>query len=164
MIRVFISHKREDSELASHLATKINGYRDCQAYVDVLDARLGLDGDDLGDYFRKVISDCTHLMAVISGRTVASWWVPFEIGIATEKQYPLSTFASAQVSLPDYLQKWPYLRSDADVDKYLRVAVDVGTNVLRKNILTEDMRTASFAQRASYAKLFHSTLKRELGQ
>src|SRR5208282_522680 len=164
MIRVFISHKREDSESAGRLATKIDGYRDCRAYVDVLDARLALNGDDLGEYFRRVISDCTHLMAVISERTAASWWVPFEIGIATEKQYPLSTFSSTRASLPDYLQKWPYLVSEADVEKYLQVAVNVGNNVLRKNILTEDMRTASSSDRASYAKSFHSILKRELGQ
>jgi hypothetical protein len=164
MIRVFISHKKEDSDVAAKLAGLIGEHKDCRAYVDLLDAQLAMNGDDLGNYFRKMISDCTHLMAVVSGTTAASWWVPFEIGIATEKQYPLSTFTSTRALLPEYLHKWPYLFSDADVRKYLQVAVTVGSSVLRKNILTEDMKTASVSERASYTRLFHATLKRELGQ
>jgi len=164
MIRVFVSHKREDSEVAGRLARQIDGHLNCKAYLDLLDGQLAMNGDDLGEYFRRVISDCSHLMAVISERTAASWWAPFPIRIVTEQQYPLSTFTSPSASLPDYLRKWPYLLSVADVEKYLQIAVNVGNSVLRKSILTEDMRTASFSDRASYARSFHATLKRELRQ
>jgi hypothetical protein len=54
----------------------------------------------------------------VSEATRTSWWVPWEIGIASEKDFPLATFAGGTTNLPEYLKKWPYLRSDSDLDLY----------------------------------------------
>lgn len=50
------------------------------------------------------------------------------IGIATEKAYPLATYAGGTTTVPEYLRKWPYLRSLTDLDLYAaasKTAADV---------------------------------------
>ena len=50
------------------------------------------------------------------------------IGIATEKAYPLATYAGGTTTGPEYLRKWPYLRSLTDLDLYAaasKTAADV---------------------------------------
>ncbi|MGY4350263.1 hypothetical protein ACVWXM_006756 [Bradyrhizobium sp. GM7.3] len=71
--KAFISHKKEDAEQA---AFKGNGLF---VYLDVIDIQLGKTGPDLADYIRGQLDQCTQLLAVISARTQASWWVPWEI-------------------------------------------------------------------------------------
>lgn len=89
MTKIFISHKKEDSDQANTIAFQLrrNGV---DVYLDVLDPRLQDGGEELSNYLQDRLSQCTHLLAVLSYNTRLSWWVPFEIGIATEKQYPIS--------------------------------------------------------------------------
>ena len=110
-MRIFISHQQRDSDAATRLVSILAKHRDVTTYVDVLDSHLNGDGDGLAEYLRNEIGKGTHLMAVISENTRYSWWVPFEIGIATEKRLPLSTLALGitPTSLPSYLAKWPVL-------------------------------------------------------
>jgi len=158
MIRVFISHKREDSEDAVVVASVLKRHG-VSTYIDVLDPHLSHAGDDLGDYFREILSRCSHLMAVVSENTKLSWWVPFEIGIATEKQYPIATYAIGACSLPSYLKKWPYLRSLSDLTTYVKVAS--GT---KRHILAEGIEKIAASRRAEYSREFHRQLKAVLGQ
>ena len=111
MMKVFVSHKKEDKEIAGVVAARLekNG---AQVYLDVFDPDTYSAGDDLADYLRAKLDLCTDLMAVVSGKTKESWWVPWEIGVATEKEYPLSTFAGENCEIPAYLKKWPYLNCD----------------------------------------------------
>ena len=160
LIRVFISHKKEDSYEAKQIEKYLQKYKDVLCYLDILDsALLSNSGDDLGEYFREKLSECTHLMAIISENTKLSWWVPFEIGIATEKQYPISTFAIQKVILPGYLKKWPYLQSYDDLDKYIRIALDTHPHILR-----EGLQKMAATKRGLYTRTFHENLKRALGQ
>ena len=46
-------------------------------------------------------------MALVSSTTAESWWVPFEIGVATDKERRITSFALAAVKLPDFLTVWP---------------------------------------------------------
>lgn len=115
---VFISHKREDEVIAKAVAKRLYtlgfGY-----YLDVVDVHLGLDGVDLANYLRGKLSECDALLAVVSESTKNSQWVPWEIGVATEKNYPLSTYLSDQSQIPEFLRKWPVLRSLDDVSQFV---------------------------------------------
>ncbi len=160
LINVFISHKKEDSNHAKEIANYLRYFDEVSCYLDILDPVLNsFEGDDLGEYFREKLGGCTHLMAILSDETKESWWVPFEIGIATEKQYPIVTFAVEDVNLPLFLKKWPYLRKLDDLQQYFDVAY--GT---QRHILMEGLEKIASSRRGLYARAFHKNLKEALGQ
>jgi hypothetical protein len=105
-IKVFISHKKEDAEQAAAVAAHLTA-DGLSVYLDVIDGQLGKSGPDLADYIRAQLDNCTQLLAVISSQTQASWWVPWEIGVATEKERFLASFVSGNATVPEYLAKWP---------------------------------------------------------
>ena len=156
-MKVFLSHKQQDEPIAAAIAHRLRTQHDVDCYLDVFDPHASKAGDALGDYIRYRLGQCSDLMAVVSDRTKESWWVPWEIGVATEKDHPISTFAGDQCELPTYLKKWPYLRTMRDVDVY------VGT---RRKVDRERYRKKSYGQPIfeSYAKQFHRDLKAVLGQ
>ncbi len=121
-MKIFISHKRDDSGAAEAIARRLRGWHSIESYLDVIDTHLAKAGEDLGKYLRQELGKCSHLLAVVSTATKGSWWVPWEIGVASEKDYPLATYAHGPCELPDYLRKWPYLKSDSDLDKYAEAA------------------------------------------
>ncbi len=168
MTKVFISHKSEDERIAMWIFATLKG-RSVDAYIDKLDPLVNAaKGEELGEYFRRQLQQCTHLMAVVSEKTKLSWWVPFEIGIATEREYPLATFADQgdnfrsypslyrpNFDLPDYLKKWPYLQTITDLDSYIRVL---------RTMQTVAEFSESVGQRRSYTKDFYISLRGYLGQ
>lgn len=102
---------------------------------------------------------CDQLMAVVSQATKGSWWVPWEIGIATERDYPIATYAGDRTALPEYLKKWPYLQSDQDLDIYAKIAKQAHeTYTNNKRALTEQVA------RKSARRLFNRMLRDRLGQ
>jgi hypothetical protein len=117
-MKIFISHQQADSQQALVISRRLKSRHDIDSYLDVIDPAVGTTGDDLADHVRKELANCSQLLAVVSEATRTSWWVPWEIGIACEKDFPLATFADATTSLPEYLKKWPYLRTESDVDLY----------------------------------------------
>ena len=46
------------------------------------------------DHIRENLNTCTDIIVVMSEATKESWWVPFEIGMATEKRYANSELFS----------------------------------------------------------------------
>lgn len=158
-MKVFVSHKKEDEQLAARVAERLRLNRS-QVYLDVIDPDRYKAGDDLADYLRQQLEGCTDLMAVVSATTKLSWWVPWEIGVATEKEYPLSTFAGPGCEVPEYLKKWPYLRRLEDIDTYVRVSMEARRLIVERYSRT---KTAS-QQRPLFVRHFHSNLKQALGQ
>lgn len=156
--RVFLSHKREDSVLAAGVARKLEA-GGLLVYLDLIDNNIDKDGPDLADYLRAQLGACTQLLAVISRATTTSWWVPWEIGVATEKERFLASFVAGDATVPDYLRKWPYLRTEADLQIYVQKSKAAQT-------LVEDRRsrghTAS-AQTTGFRE-FHRSLKAALRQ
>ena len=158
-IRVFVSHKQEDSATATEIAGRLqmNGLA---FYLDVVDALEIKDGPDLGDYLRQQLGRCTQLLAIVSHATQQSWWVPWEIGVASEKEYPLATYLISPSAIPSYLRKWPYLQSLADVDSYCDVSKKVDQTLnesVTRGVTVEAARHDSF-------RSFHRMLKSELRQ
>lgn len=160
-LRLFISHQRADSSVASMAAAEFKRHGH-DVYVDVLDPELDRGREELTDYFCDKIEWATHLLAIVSRATKQSWWVPFEIGIATEKERPLATLALGVPSndLPDYLRKWPYLADWSDVDQYLLVAQSVRPLLLEAAVT----RAATREQRAQYTREFYRQLRINLRQ
>ncbi len=116
---VFLSHKREDSQATAFIAHALS-LRGIRFYLDVFDPNLRTT-EDITKSLRENIHMCTHILAVVSEYTTSSWWVPFEIGVATEINRRVTTYELSAVNLPDYLTKWPILRSRADLDKFCDV-------------------------------------------
>jgi len=98
---VFISYQRADEARALVIKTKLDANR-VPSYLDVLDPS---QVESVTQKILKALHDCSHMIAIISVNTAKSWWVPFEIGVATERDARISTFRRDTVDLPDYLRK-----------------------------------------------------------
>ena len=150
---VFISHRSIDKaaalEIASYLRT-----RGIQSYVDVLDPQLQTT-EDITSMIVTRVRQCTHLMAVTSANTVSSWWVPFEIGVATDQDRRISTYTLEATNLPDYLKKWPVLKSKAHLDQFIDL-------YQRDRVVAFSESTA--ARTVTSADNFHQSLKSRIGQ
>lgn len=159
LAKVFISHQQRDSSQALAIASRLKSGHNIASYLDVVDNQLNRSGDDLGAHIRDELGKCTHLLAVVSDATPTSWWVPWEIGVATEKDYPLATYAVSTQTLPEYLKKWPYLRSLSDLDKY---AALTKTTLMERASLESNMSATAALHRST--RDFHINLRKALGQ
>src|SRR5689334_21855978 len=108
VIRVFLSHKREDAAIAIQIDQRLKA-RGIETFLDVLDdAPFNANSLDLTDYLRTQLATCSHLLAVVSTTTPRSWWVPFESALQRNGM-PSRPTPARNIELPDYLRKWPYL-------------------------------------------------------
>jgi|GEM_PF-549503 len=157
---VFISHKNTDSLLAARVAKRIerNGLG---TYLDVIDDALVKDGPDLADLLLERMSKCDQLIAVVSASTRDSWWVPWEIGVGSEKGFRMATYSEVLVSLPSYLEKWPDLHTDGDIDLYCSQSAKTDADIRRQftYILNESAR---IDVRKRGAQDFHKLLRTSL--
>lgn len=120
MVKVFLSHQSADSLLARRIERRLREHHGIDAYLDVIDPYVSGRGQDLALHIQTEMDKCTQLLAIVSDTTRYSQWVPWEIGVATEKDYPLATFSTGTSLPPEFLRKWPYLQSDTDLDAYAR--------------------------------------------
>ena len=157
-VKVFISHKLEDAGLAKLISDRLQNIHSIGTYLDLLDPTIGRNGEELAQYVRKKLASCTQLLAVISPLTKDSWWVPWEIGVASEKDYPLATYGGT-ATLPDFLKRWPVLRNEQHLDAYARASKGADSN----RVLLERTVTAS-AARKSTTQDFYRSLRNQIGQ
>ena len=164
-MRVFISHQRADTVRATQVAHHLQTVHGITSYLDVVDPKIGTQqGPELAEHVRKEMDACDSLLAVVSAETAKSQWVPWEIGIATEKDFPLATYADTQLPLPEFLQKWPYIRSQGDLDKYAR-AVKRMAGRSRSTVIAKSMSTESLKESMqATTKDFYRHLRAELGR
>lgn len=130
-MKVFISHKNCDSAIAEYIAHFLAQCNvDC--YLDLLDDITISGGRELTEHIRHELGDCTDIMVVLTENTILSWWVPFEIGIATEKGLPTVTYmpsfanVKTKIELPAYLSYWPCLRKTKDLAEYVLLRGNLG--------------------------------------
>ena len=102
-MRIFISHKLEDAATANLIAKELQEIK-VECYLDLLDNSITENGKALTDHIRANLNDCTDIIVVMSNITRFSQWVPFEVGMAAQKDMPTATFLKEDVSLPDFLQ------------------------------------------------------------
>ncbi len=158
-MKIFISHQRTDSALALGISSRLKLQHGIDSYLDVIDPETPGAGDDLADLIRARLGTCTQLLAVISQATRTSWWVPWEIGVASEKEYPLATYSGGGATPPEYLRKWPYLRSDMDLDHYA-----MASKTASRDFATKRTYLNESAARARSTKEFYRSLRGSLGQ
>lgn len=159
MIKVFLSHQSADSHACGIIAQRLKIYHDIDCYLDVIDPYMNRKGEDLAAHIQSEMSKCTQLLAVVSDATKASQWVPWEIGVATEKNYPLATYLAGTVTAPEFLRKWPYLRNSDDLDNYARASKAAERSYVQKR----DYYTEATAKSRSTSDFF-TTLRASLGQ
>lgn len=158
LIRVFISHQSADSALAGALSYRLKRLHDIDSYLDIIDPLIKR-GEDLADHIRSEMTKCTQLLAVVSPSTKASSWVPWEVGVATEKDFPLATYSDGGLAPPEFLQKWPYLRTHSDLDVYAE------TSKRAERVLIEKREGGSESNaRRTSTREFYNVLRSRLGQ
>lgn len=129
MMKVFISHKKED-ELRALLVKCTLDKKGVSSYLDVLDNEIANDGKALTDHIKANLNSCTDVIVVMTEATKKSWWVPFEIGMSAQKDMPTASFLSSDVELPDYLSYWPRLKNVKDINTYVDVRRSFESGIL----------------------------------
>ena len=159
-MKIFISHQKVDSILATNISDYLKENHQLDSYLDLIDPNVSQMGDQLGEYLRNEMGKCTQLMAVVSENTKGSWWVPWEIGVATEKDHPIATFAGDNAELPTYLKKWPYLKTYYDLDAYAKASIAAKNQFTHRRNAFDSI---SSAQRSSTQE-YYRNLRASLGQ
>lgn len=155
---IFISHKNEDSVFATAICNEL-GRLGVSAYLDLLDGDLALDGEKLTNHIKMRLNSCTDLLVVMSRETQRSWWVPFEIGMASQLDFPIVSYLADQVSLPDYLSYWPALRKLDDLPKYIRAK---NTIINENTIFKKSHNFEKYTTKRSQTDAFYKELKNKL--
>ena len=153
-MKVFISHHKNDSELASKIHFQLR-LQNVDAYLDVFDNTLVSDSKLLTEHLKDLVRNSSDILVVMSESTRMSWWVPFEIGIAANQDLPTVTYLQNYVSLPEYLDYWPRLKSMEDIPKYVK-ARNERMQEVRKNL---DSSIEMFSSGISSTEQFYNRLK-----
>ena len=157
-VTTFISHQKNDTGTATAIAERLKITHGIGIYLDCFD-NAAVDGPALANHLKNQMGKCNNLIAVVSEATKDSWWVPWEIGVASEKNYPLATYAVERTVLPGYLKIWPYLRNNSELDVY---AKDVKAELSKPNMLSES--AGIYIVRKAASDNFFTTVRRNLGQ
>lgn len=157
--KIFISHKQEDHHEALQIERTLKTHG-VNTYLDVLDQSLSGDGEKLTRHIKSKLRECTDLIVVLSHKTKSSWWVPFEIGMASEQDMPIANFLLSNEKLPDYLEYWPRLKNYSDLAKYVITRKKIGEKIFRKKSLNESK--GYFSNDASETNQFYAELKKQL--
>ena len=159
-MKIFISHKKEDEYTAFGIQQVLENMG-IEAYLDILDDTISDNGEKLTKHIRKKLRECSDVIVVLSDNTKRSWWVPFEIGMATEKDMPIANYLTSYEKLPEYLEYWPRLKNQQDVKKYVEVR-----NKVARQVVLEKQLNHSYYDRAdsniSETQKFYEKMKKSL--
>ena len=158
-MKVFISHKQQDSSIALSIQSAFKRYG-IETYLDVLDTSINGGGKTLTEHIKQELNTCTDIIVVISKWTKLSWWVPFEIGMSAQIDMPTANFLSSDEELPDYLDYWPRLTSINDIATYIVIRKSVKQQMYRQDSAFGSHVEAQ--QRKSETPEFYRQLKQAL--
>ncbi len=153
---VFISYQRVDEAKARSIGDQLEALG-VSTYIDVM-APLLASAQGVTKTILNRLRSCTHLMAVVSANTVRSWWVPFEIGITTERDRRITSYRRDTVPLPEFRRIWPVLDYDRELVDFARRYFQDSAHG-EKSLRFQESVQKSIASAAQ----FHSALKRDLG-
>ena len=114
---VFVSHTSGDDELADEVARCIRTYQ-LSAWVDSEHMDSDDDGPEMADRIKRVIRRSYCLLTIVTSATQGSWWVPFEIGVASELSRFLSTYGEHSTRLPSFLATWPRVKDHGELHRW----------------------------------------------
>lgn len=122
---VFISHHKSDMEYCKKVAAYIMN-AGIDVYLDEYDCDLKhqVQTNNPAGVVRcikKGINNSTHMLCVLSPRTIDSKWVPWEIGYAYDKITigALTLKGIPEATLPDYIKTVPIVRGTKSLNDYL---------------------------------------------
>ncbi|MBP5945967.1 MULTISPECIES: toll/interleukin-1 receptor domain-containing protein [unclassified Pseudomonas] len=155
---VFISYRHMDRAHAMAINSRLIR-ANIKTYLDVLDPESQTT-DDITGVITRNITECTHLLAVVSEKTALSWWVPFEIGEATISNRRICSFRTGPAELPLYLDKWPKLSTESDLDFFIDAYREEVSN--KRSISLESMSESVKGTYKRNADMFHEQLKNRI--
>lgn len=159
---VFISYQQNDRLEAMSIYRMLREY-DIECYLDVLDGdSRQANSEQITKIITENISKSTHLIAVTSRNTDASWWVPFEIGEATITNCRIATYRKELTNLPEYLHQWPAMKRLSDLESFIRAYKQDSRNMIFESMESRSHRSTNIT--GSSADTFHKDLKRRLNQ
>ncbi len=122
---VFISHHKSDLDDCKKIADYLMK-ADIDVYLDEYDYDLKhqVQTNNPAGVVRcikKGINNSSHMLCVISPRTIYSKWVPWEIGYGYDKTTvgALTLKGISETELPDYLKTVPVVRGTKSLNSYL---------------------------------------------
>jgi hypothetical protein len=142
---IFLSHISVDKSSAIEVGNYITARGDIDIYLDTQDAHLQLavlvgDAAGITSFIERGISNCTHLMCLVSASTVASWCVPYELGFGKKAGKSLATLKlKGSVELPAYLEIGEIIRGTDTLNKYLTGVKHGLSKALTAGALTESL-------------------------
>ena len=154
-MKIFISHKQEDSDTANRLAGELR-LLGIPYYLDILDSTVTTSGRALTEHIKRNLNDCTDIIVIMSEATRLSQWVPFEVGMSAQNDMPTATFLKSSVSLPEFLEYWPRLKYTSDIATYVSARREAQNEYAKKSIYEMAQTTKSQTER------FYDVLKRRL--
>lgn len=157
-MNIFISHKQEDGVLATYICNELKKL-EVNAYLDLLEGDILLEGEKLTKHIKERLNSCTDLLVVMSDKTQESWWVPFEIGMAAQLDFPIVSYLVNNVKLPDYLSYWPTLRKASDLPKYIKAKNNI---LLENQVFKKSYNMNKYATKRSKTDAFYKELKKML--
>lgn len=158
-MKVFISHKREDGQIATLIERQLK-VNNVETYLDILEPIVFNDGKALTEHIKSSVNSCTDILVVMSSATKMSQWVPFEIGMAAQVDLPTVTYLAETVQLPDYLTYWPCLHQLADIGKYVAVRNNTAQEIQR--YYQGRCAVAAANKKAHETRAFYQNLKNAL--
>ena len=129
---VFISHKKEDASFARHLSDYVMD-KGINVYFDENDPILSKghkSPDEVVSAITKGLEKSTHMIIVLSKKTLESNWVPWEVGFASakNKEYRLLRLNDLFEDVPEFYKVAKILNDYDDLDKYLESIKKYRTN------------------------------------
>ena len=129
---VFISHKKEDADFARNLSDYVME-RGINVYFDENDPILAKEHKSPGEVvnaIKKGLEKSTHMIIVLSKKTLESNWVPWEVGFASakDKEYRLLRLNDVLGEVPEFYKVAKILNDYEDLNNYLASMKKTQTN------------------------------------
>lgn len=121
---IFLSHISVDKKTTVDIGNYLMN-AGFDIYLDINDDELQQavrydNANVITKCIEKGITDCSHIICLISNSTINSWWVPYEVGYAKKSDKQISTlFIKDVVRIPEYLQITTILKGVQSLNKYL---------------------------------------------
>lgn len=156
---IFISHKKEDKDKAV-LISKYLEQKGVDSYIDVLDPNISYK--NVTERIVEQLRKATHLIVVFSEYTKDSMWVPFELGIAYERNNGIGIYLWPDtdylpIKFPEYLDEFPIMETKNDLDKYIELYQNQ-----KPSIIMERRGFMDSTSIKNYAQRFIDELKHRL--
>ena len=139
--RAFISHRMADKVVARRVAEYFE-FLGLHYYFDEQDAVLQQmlkeghsDDRALVESIDAGLAHSSHVLAVLSERTMGSWWVPYEIGSGRARGFDIAHLLLPSIRpemVPEYLRIYPQLWTSEDLFTWAKELIPwLGTVVHR---------------------------------